>query len=219
VVVIGAGGLGCPVLLGLGAFAELTIVDDDVVDASNLQRQILHRTAGVGRPKSESARDELLRRWPGMQIRAIVARLDATNAEALIGGHDLVIDGTDSFDAKFLLNDSCLALGVPLIHGAAVGWIGQLMTVRAGYACYRCIFEQPPSLDSAASCQQAGILGAVAGVIGGRMAKEALACLAGRPELPGVMLRFDARKGSWRRIAPRPRPDCPAHGQVEAAIC
>jgi molybdopterin/thiamine biosynthesis adenylyltransferase len=207
------------VLLGLRDAGELTIVDHDFVDVSNLQRQILHRTTDVGRPKSESARDALLRRQPGLSIHAVVTRLDSGNVQELIAGHDLVVDGTDSFETKFLLNDSCLSLGVPLIHGAVVGWIGQLMTVRTGHACYRCIFEQPPALGSAPSCQQAGILGAVAGVIAGRMAREALACLAGKPELSGTMLRFDARRLTWRHIAPRPRPDCAAHERLEVASC
>lgn len=216
--VIGAGGLGCPALLALAPTAglRLTIVDDDRVDESNLQRQILHRSADVGRLKVESARDALWRRWPGAQLELVAARLDADNAASLVTAHDVVLDGSDSFATKFLLNDVCLSSGVPLVHGGVVGLAGQLMTVLDGHACFRCIFEAPPEAGAVGSCREAGILGAVAGVVGGRMAKEALAILDGRPLLAGTLLRFDARTG-WRSSTPRQRPSCPAHATQAGA--
>jgi molybdopterin-synthase adenylyltransferase len=215
--VIGAGGLGCPALLTLGAEVPLTLVDPDRVDMSNLQRQILHRTEDVGRLKVDSAEDALRRRWPGVDIHKVPGRIGEGNARQLIAGHDVVLDGTDSFPTKFLLNDVCLELGVPLVHGGVVGWTGQLMTVLRGHACFRCIFEAAPTPGSESSCQTAGVLGAVCGVIGGLMAEEALAILDGRPALAGTLMVFEARTDTWRRISPRPRASCPAHPASEVA--
>ena len=217
VLVVGAGGLGCPVLLGLGPDVRLTIVDHDRVEVSNLQRQILHRTTDVGRFKAESAAEALGRRWPGSAVEPRVTRLDPTNAHDLVSTHDVIIDGTDSFDAKFLLNDVCCELSVPLVHGAVLGLTGQLMTVMPGTACYRCIFEAPPLPGAAASCQEAGVLGAVCGVIGGRMAREAKAVLVGAPTLAGTLLVFDGLRNRWRSMTPRPRAACPAHRAPEVA--
>ncbi len=216
VLVVGAGGLGCPALWALAPEisargGSITIADDDVVDISNLQRQILHRTADVGRPKAESAKDALARRWPELKVEALQLRVDENSAPDLIARHDLVLDGTDNFAAKFLLNDACVAAGVPLVHGAVVRLGGQLMSVAPGHACYRCLFEAPPPDGAAPSCQEAGVLGAVCGVIGALMAAEALALLDGRPQLAGALLVYDARARERRTIRVRPRPDCPAH--------
>jgi adenylyltransferase/sulfurtransferase len=214
VLVVGAGGLGCPALLelapALAGRGSVTIVDDDRVDRSNLHRQILHRSADVGRHKVDSARDALAARWPTLAILTEATRVDAGNVARLIGAHDLVLDGTDSFAAKFLLNDACVAAGVALVHGAVVGLGGQLMSVLPGHACYRCLFEAPPPEGAAPSCQEAGVLGAVAGVVGALMAKEALAILDGRPALAGALCVYDARTDARRRVAMRPRPSCPA---------
>jgi molybdopterin-synthase adenylyltransferase len=222
VLVIGLGGLGCPALLALGAWAEerqvrLTLVDPDRVDLSNLQRQILYRTNDVGRLKVEVAEQVLQRRWPKLQVEALPVRLEAQNARTLLGEKDVVLDGTDDFDSKFLLNDMALSLGVPLVHGGVVGWTGQLMTVVPDRACYRCIFEAPPERAAALSCQEAGILGAVAGVIGGRMAEEARAVLLGEPTLAGTLLVFDALSENWRKLSPKLRRFCPAHRTPERA--
>jgi adenylyltransferase/sulfurtransferase len=208
--VIGAGGLGCPALLALAPRVDaLGIADDDVVDVSNLQRQILHRTADVGRPKVDSARDSLASRWPSLRVDTHRVRVTETNVDALVRQYAAVLDGSDSFATKFLLNDACLRAGVPLVHGGVVGWTGQLMTVVAGHACYRCIFEAPPPDGVAPSCQQAGIIGAVAGVVGALMADEALAILDGQPRLAGTLLVYDALAGTRRRVHARPRPSCP----------
>jgi adenylyltransferase/sulfurtransferase len=219
VLVVGAGGLGCPALYALAARGvPVTVVDDDVVDVSNLQRQILHRAADVGRPKVESARDALLRRWPALEVTALALRVEAGNVDDLLSarGFAAVLDGTDSFESKFLLNDACVRAGAPLVHGGVVGWIGQLMSVVPGHACYRCLFEAPPPPGHAPSCRDAGVLGAAAGVIGGRMAEEAIAIRDGAPRLAGALETFDARTGQRRRIAIRPRPGCAACGERAA---
>jgi len=215
--VVGAGGLGCPLVLSLAPHVRLTVVDPDRVEISNLQRQILYRTADVGRLKVECAAERLTRELSGAAITPLAIRLEASNAADLVAGHDVVIDGSDSFATKFLLNDSCLEQGVPLIHGAVVGWTGHLMTVLRGYACYRCIFEAPPQAPTGASCQDGGVLGALCGVVGGWMAEEALAVLHEQPRLAGTLLVFDARVGTTRHLRPRVRASCPAHSAAEVA--
>jgi adenylyltransferase/sulfurtransferase len=216
VLVVGAGGLGCPALLALAPVlaargGRLGVIDPDVVELSNLNRQILHRTEDVGRAKAESARAALARRWPALDLQATVGRVDAGNAGSLIAGWDVVVDGTDSFAAKFLLNDACVRAGVPLVHGGVVRLSGQLMSIVPGSACYRCIFEAPPPPGVAPSCSEAGIIGAFAGVIGALQAKEALAILDGAPALAGTLLVVDGRSDERRRVRVRPRPDCAAH--------
>jgi molybdopterin-synthase adenylyltransferase len=211
VLVIGAGGLGCPALFALaGRVQTLGIVDDDIVELSNLNRQILHRTEDVGRPKVQSARDAVLRRCATVNVETLRARVDADNVDAAVRGWDVVVDGTDSFDAKFLINDACVRAGIPLVHGGVVRFSGQLMSVLRGSACYRCLFEAPPPPGIAPSCQEAGIIGAFAGVIGGLMADEALAILDGKPRLAGAMLIVDGLEDRRRRVAVRPRPGCEA---------
>jgi adenylyltransferase/sulfurtransferase len=215
--VVGAGGLGCPVLMALAPTVRLTVVDPDRVDESNLHRQILYRSEDAGRFKVECAAERLGRRFPAAPPATVVGRLDAANAVGLITGHDVVIDGTDSFATKFLLNDTCLHLGVPLVHGAAVGWTGQLMTVIEGGACYRCIFEGPPDEQALATCRDAGIMGALCGVIGGWMAQEAMAVIQGQPRLAGKLRVFDAISGRTRDLSPKRRSSCPAHPDTEVA--
>jgi molybdopterin/thiamine biosynthesis adenylyltransferase len=215
VLLIGAGGLGSPVLFALGGRVEITVVDDDEVGLSNLQRQIIYRQADVGRLKVEVVQDAFAHRgWPVTPVRA---RLDGRNAAGLVADHDVVVDGSDSFATKFMLNDVCLELGVPLVHGAVMGWNGQLMPVVPGHSCYRCVFENPPEQSVVASCRQTGVVGAVCGVIGGLMAREALAILEGQPTLLGAMLIFDGLRDSWRKITPRPRAGCPAHSVAKVA--
>jgi molybdopterin-synthase adenylyltransferase len=211
VLVIGAGGLGCPALLALAPHVgAVGIVDDDVVELSNLNRQILHRTEDVGRPKVQSARDAVRRRFPSLSVETLRARVDADNVDAVMRGWDVVVDGTDSFDAKFLINDACVRAGIPLVHGGVVRFSGQLMSVVPGSACYRCLFEAPPPAGVAPSCQEAGILGAFAGVIGALMADEALAILDGKPRWAGTLLVVDGLEDRRRRVAVRPRPGCEA---------
>src|SRR4051812_28316416 len=215
--VIGAGGLGCPVLLALAPRMRVTIVDHDVVEVSNLHRQILYRSADVGRPKVGCAADRIAAQFPGAVIETVHGRVDASNVGALIADHDVVVDGCDSFATKFLLNDACLEVGTPLVHGAVVAWTGQLMTVVAGRACYRCIFEAPPDPEVVPTCQNGGILGAVCGVIGGWMAEEALAVVEGQPRLAGTLRVFDGLSGHTRQLMPKRRPSCSAHSASEVA--
>ena len=212
VLVIGAGGLGCPALLALAPrVGALGIVDDDVVELSNLNRQILHRTSDVGRAKVDSARAALARRFPSLTVEVERARVAADNVDRIVAGWDVVVDGTDSFAAKFLINDACVRAAVPLVHGAVVRYNGQLMTIVPGSACYRCLFEAPPPAGVAPSCSEAGILGAFAGLIGALLAGEALAILDGAPALAGALLVVDGRSDRRRRVSVRPRPGCEAH--------
>jgi adenylyltransferase/sulfurtransferase len=212
VLVVGAGGLGCPALLTIGGrVAEVGIVDDDVVELSNLNRQILHRTRDIGRPKVESAAEALRARFPSLALTPMRARLDAANAAALLAGWDVVIDGTDSLASKFLLNDFCVSVSVPLVHGGCVRYSGQIMSVLPGLSCYRCLFEAPPPPGTAPSCGEAGILGAFAGIIGALQGEEALAILAGRPRYAGAMLIVDGKAGRRRTVRIKRRADCAAH--------
>jgi adenylyltransferase/sulfurtransferase len=212
VLVIGAGGLGCPALFALATRVHTVgIVDHDRVEVSNLNRQILHRTEDVGRLKVQSARDALLRRFPSLNIETLRSRVEPDNVDAVVRGWDVVIDGTDSFDAKFLINDACVRAGVPLVHGGVVRFTGQLMSIVPGSACYRCLFEGPPAAGIAPSCQEAGIVGAFAGIVGALMADEALAILDGKPRLAGTLLVVDGLDDRRRRIAIKPRPGCEAH--------
>src|SRR5262249_20469155 len=147
ILVVGAGGLGCPALWALGASGRPLIVgiaDGDVVDESNLQRQILHCSKNLGQNKAISARSTLAARFPSLKIETIPARIDRRNADNLIARYDLVLDGTDHAASKFLLNDVCVKSGIPLVHGGVIGWSGQLLSVVPGQACLRCLFEAPP---------------------------------------------------------------------------
>lgn len=212
VLVIGAGGLGCPALVALAPrVGTIGIVDDDVVELSNLNRQILHRTEDVGRPKVQSARDAVRRRFATVNVETLRARVEPDNVDAVVRGWDVVVDGTDSFDAKFLINDACVRAGIPLVHGGVVRFTGQLMSIVPGSACYRCLFEAPPPSGVAPSCQEAGIVGAFAGVIGALMADEALAILDGKPRLAGTLLVVDGLEDRSRRVRVRQRAGCEAH--------
>jgi molybdopterin-synthase adenylyltransferase len=212
VLVIGAGGLGCPALLALAPRVHTVgIVDHDRVEVSNLNRQILHRTEDVGRLKVQSARDALVRRFPSLNVETLRSHVEPDNVDAVVRGWDVVIDGTDSFETKFLINDACVLRGVPLVHGGVVRFTGQLMSIVPGSACYRCLFEAPPPSGIAPSCQEAGILGAFAGVVGALMADEALAILDGKPRLAGTLLVIDGLEDRRRRVAVKPRPGCESH--------
>jgi adenylyltransferase/sulfurtransferase len=201
----------------MAAKVRLTIVDPDHVDVSNLHRQILYRSDDIGLLKVQCAAQRLSSRFPRAAIRTVAARLDPSNALDLIAGHDVVIDGCDSFATKFLLNDTCLQLGIPLVHGAATGWTGQIMTVVGAHACYRCIFEAPPDGRTVTSCQNGGIVGAVCGVVGGWMAEEAERVLEGHPQLGGTLRVYDALTGAIRQLKPNRRSSCPAHIASEVA--
>jgi len=214
VAIVGAGGLGSPVALYLAAagVGRITLVDNDEVDLSNLQRQVLHATADVGRPKVESARERLLGINPGVRVEAIHARLEPAGAEAFLAGHDVVVEGSDNFETKFAVNDAAVALGIPVVHGGVLRFTGQVFTTIPGKsACYRCVFEEPPPPGSMPTCQEAGVIGPVPGVIGCFQAAEAMKVLLGRGEpLAGRILEVDLLAGSVRTIQVRPRTGCPA---------
>lgn len=213
VLVVGAGGLGSPALLYLAAagVGQLTIVDDDTVGLSNLQRQVLHGTPDVGRPKIESARDALARLNPHVKVDIRPIRLDAANGAELVAGHDLVLDGCDSFATRHDVNAVCVATGVPLLAAAMTQWEGQISLYHpaTGAPCYACIFPDAPAEGLAPSCAEAGVIGALPGVMGSMMALEAIKHIArAGTGLAGVMLIYDALHSETRRFRITRQPGC-----------
>lgn len=217
VLIVGAGGLGSPVSMYLAAAGVGTIglIDGDRVDLTNLQRQIVHFTDDVGTPKVESAAAKLKAINPGVNVETYHALALADNILDLVSRHDFVIDGTDNFPAKFLINDACYFTGVPFSHAGILRFDGQLFTVIPGQtACYRCIFREPPPANAVPTCSQAGVLGGVAGVIGCLQATEALKYLLGVGELlTDRMLIFDALGMHFREVKFRRNPKCPLCGE------
>ena len=214
VLVVGAGGLGSAALLYIAAagVGTLAIVDHDTVALSNLQRQVLPGTADIGRPKVESARDALQRLNPHVVVETQRLRLDAANAPALVRGCDLVLDGCDNFATRYAVNAACAAAGVPLLAAAMSQWEGQisLYDPARGGPCYACVFPEPPAAGLAPSCAEAGVIGALPGVMGSMMALEAVKQIARAGEvLRGAMLIYDGLHAETRRIALARRPDCP----------
>jgi molybdopterin/thiamine biosynthesis adenylyltransferase len=219
VLVVGAGGLGSPLLLYLAAagIGALGIVDDDTVDLSNLQRQVVHATESIGMAKVESAKRTLHHINPEVKVETHRLRLAAENVTGLIGAYDLVADGSDNFTTRYLLNDACFALKKPLIGAALSPFEGQLSTFKPylgpPHPCYRCLFREPPPPDSVPRCETAGILGAIAGVIGTLQATEVLKEILGIGEsLSGALLVYDALRTDFHRIKLPRDPDCPTCG-------
>lgn len=215
VLVIGAGGLGSPLLLYLAAagIGTLGIVDDDIVSLSNLQRQVLHDTEGVGRKKTESAAVALAGLNPHVRIVEHTERLTPENAEGLIGGYDIVADGSDNFDTRFLVNDTCYRLGKTLVTAAMLRFDGQLSVFKAHqgapHPCYRCVFPEPPPAGSVPACSEAGVLGALGGVMGSLQALEVVKELLGLGDsLSGRLLLYDALRGDFRTVKLRRDPQC-----------
>ncbi|MFL5238945.1 MAG: HesA/MoeB/ThiF family protein [Rhizomicrobium sp.] len=214
VLVVGAGGLGSPVILYLAAAGVGTtgIVDFDTVSLSNLQRQIAHRTADVGRLKTESGRDAALALNPGVRIEPHAARLTADNALELITRYDVIADGSDNFATRFLVNDACFFARKTLVSAAVTEFDGQLATYKphAGdYPCYRCLFPEPPPPGSAPSCSETGILGAAAGVMGTLQALEVMKEIIGIGQsLAGQLLIYDALSTRFRTVHVRRDPGC-----------
>lgn len=216
VLVVGAGGLGSPVALYLAAagVGTIGIVDGDVVELSNLQRQIIHATPDVGRHKVESASDSLQAMNPDVKVRPYKFQLCADNVMAIVKEYDFVVDGTDNFAAKFLVNDACVLAGIPFSHGGVLRFAGQVMTILPGEsACYRCVFRQPPPEDAVSSCSQAGILGAIAGILGTIQATEVLKFITGNGQLlKNTLMSFDALTMDFRKIRLSRQEDCPVCG-------
>ncbi|TNE37959.1 MAG: molybdopterin-synthase adenylyltransferase MoeB [Alphaproteobacteria bacterium] len=220
VLVVGAGGLGSPLLLYLAAagVGTLGVIDDDAIDLSNLQRQVLHGTGDVGRPKVESASARLKEINPDITVIEHKARLTAENAAEVIEGYDLVADGSDNFETRFLLNDACYFLKKTLVSGAILQFDGQISTFKAhetgDHPCYRCLFPAPPPLDIARTCGEAGVLGALAGVIGSMQAVEVVKELLSLGEgLSGKLLLYDALSAEIRRITTHRDPACVLCGE------
>jgi molybdopterin/thiamine biosynthesis adenylyltransferase/rhodanese-related sulfurtransferase len=205
VLLVGAGGLGSPAALYLAAagVGHLTLVDDDRVERSNLQRQILHADADAGRLKVDSGTDALRGLNPGVEVAGIGARVDASNARELLAGQHIVVDGSDNFATRYAVNDACVALGIPNVHGSVFRFEGQVSVfwpARPGDPgpCYRCLYPEPPPPELAPSCAEAGVLGVVPGIVGLLQASEALKLLIGvGTPLVGRLLQFDALRGRF----------------------
>lgn len=217
VLVVGAGGLGAPALLYLAAagVGQLTVVDADEVELSNLQRQVLFTTADLGRPKAEAARDRLLALNPEVAVTALPARLTPANASALVAECDLVIDASDNFPTRFLINDACHFAGKPLIQAGIIHMSGQITTFLPGQGpCYRCFFPQPPVQGRVPSCQEGGVLGAVGGVMGSLQAAEAVKVLTGALDqtLSGWLLMIDLWDLAFEKVSLPRSTDCPLCG-------
>lgn len=221
VLVIGAGGLGAPVLQYLAAAGVGTIgvIDDDKVENANLQRQVIHRDKSIGMPKVFSAQAEMIAQNPYVTVRPYHRRLTRQIAADLFGDYQLVLDGTDNFETRYLVNEMAVAAGVPLISGALSQWEGQLSVFdpARGAPCYQCVFAEAPAADLAPSCAEAGVIGPLPGVIGAMMGVEAIKVLTGAgTALRGQMVIYDALYGESRTISIARRPDCPTCGDVQA---
>jgi sulfur-carrier protein adenylyltransferase/sulfurtransferase len=213
VLCLGAGGLGSPVALYLAAagVGTLGIVDDDVVDLSNLQRQVIHKTAGVGTPKVDSAEEAVKALNPDVNVVKYQTRLDASNIMEIIDGYDVIVDGVDNFPTRYLLNDASVRLKIPVVSAAILGFEGQL-SVFAPYEgpCYRCLFRQPPPAELAPSCGANGVLGVLPGTMGLLQATEVIKLITGSGDpLIGRLLMYDALAATTTELKVRRDPECP----------
>lgn len=216
VLMIGAGGLGSPAALYLAAagVGTLGIIDDDVVDRSNLQRQILHTDDRVGRPKTNSARETLLALNPDVEVNTFAERLTSENAERLLAGYDVVVDGSDNFATRYLVNDVCVRFGIPNVHGSIYRFEGQVSVFWPGRKetpgpCYRCLYPEPPPPELAPSCAEAGVLGVLPGVVGTLEAVETVKLVLGVGEpLVGKLLHYDALNTTFTIFEVDRDPDC-----------
>ena len=215
VLIVGAGGLGAPVALYLAAagVGTIGIIDGDVVDLSNLQRQVIHFTADVNKAKVLSAKEKINQLNPDVKVITYQELLTAANALDIIKDYDFVVDGTDNFPVKFLINDACVMAGKPFSHGGILRFDGQTITYVPGSACYRCIFHAPPPANAVPTCSQAGVLGAIAGILGTIQATEVLKYLTGVGDLlTNRLLTFNAKKMEFRTINVKHNPKCPVCG-------
>jgi molybdopterin/thiamine biosynthesis adenylyltransferase len=222
VLLLGAGGLGSPAALYLAAagVGTLGIVDADVVDASNLQRQILHGTSRVGTPKVASAAKAIAELNPDVKVVPHEERLNSSNVERLFRDYDVIVDGTDNFPTRYLVNDASIFLGKPVVHGSIFRFDGQVTTfvpegaakklgIEAG-PCYRCLYPEPPPPHLAPSCQEAGVLGILCGIVGTLQATEAIKLLLGKGNpLTGRLVTYDSLKMKFRELRLRKDPQCP----------
>ncbi|MCG3136045.1 MAG: putative adenylyltransferase/sulfurtransferase MoeZ [Planctomycetes bacterium] len=217
VLVVGAGGLGSPAALYLAAagVGRITLADFDVVDPSNLQRQVLFSAADVGRPKVHAAAERLRALNPLVEIAALEIRVDASNATELVASHDVVVDGSDSFTTRYLVNDACFLAERPYVYGSIFRFEGQASLFRRPGPCYRCLFPEPPPPGLVPNCSQAGVLGVLPGVVGSVQAAEALKALLGLgPTLEGRLLLVDLLGASFREVRLRRDPACALCGDA-----
>jgi adenylyltransferase/sulfurtransferase len=216
VLVVGAGGLGSPVAMYLAAagVGTLGIVDFDRVDATNLQRQVIHGTRDVGRLKLDSARDRIAEINPHVHVEGFPLRLTSADAREVVRGFDVVVDGTDNFPTRYLLNDACVLEGKPNVYGSILRWEGQASVFWARQGpCYRCLFAEPPPPHLVPNCAEGGVMGVLPGIVGSIQAAEALKLVLGEGEtLVGRLLLFDALRMRFREMKLRRDPACPACG-------
>lgn len=217
VLLVGAGGLGCPaaqylVAAGVG---RIGLIDDDVVASSNLQRQILYTTADIGRPKVEVAKERLSALNPDVEIEVYQTRLDSSNALELFAEYDIILDGTDNFPTRYLTNDACVLLGKPNVHGSIFRFEGQASVFDASKGpCYRCLYPEPPPPGAVPSCAEGGVLGILPGMVALVQATETIKILTGLGEpLYGRLLHYDALEMAWREFKMQKDPGCPICGK------
>ena len=218
VLVVGAGGLGSPAATYLAAagVGRLGLVDFDHVDVSNLQRQILHGTSDVGRPKVASAADRLSELNPNVTVTTHDTLLSSANAFEVLGDYDIVVDGTDNFPVRYLVNDATQLLGKPLVYGSIFQWEGQASVFLPGQdnPCYRCLFPEPPPPGTVPSCAEGGVFGVLPGIIGSMQAVEAIKLILGVGEsLAGKLVLYDALRNEFTTVKLRWDPDCPVCGK------
>ena len=217
VFLVGAGGLGSPAAFYLAAagIGKIGISDNDDVDFSNLQRQILHSTKDVGRPKVQSAKETLEDLNPDVEVVPYTERLNSENIIDIIKDYDVILDGSDNFPTRYLVNDACVMLGKPLSHGSIFRFDGQATTILPGQGpCYRCLYETPPPPDLVPSCQEAGVLGVIAGIIGVIQATEVIKLRLGKGNLlNGKLLLYDSLNMDFKKLNIQRNPACPMCGE------
>jgi molybdopterin/thiamine biosynthesis adenylyltransferase len=217
VFIVGAGGLGCPVgyYLTAAGVGTIALIDNDTVEMSNLQRQIAHSVKTIGMPKVESAKLTFEALNPDVKIVPIQKRMTKADIIELIRDYDIVVDGSDNFPTRYLVNDACFMAGKPLVSGAILRFEGQVTTILPGEGpCYRCLFEEPPPPGLVPSCQEAGVLGVLPGVIGGLQATEVLKLILGKGEvLRGELLIYNALKTTFRKVKVPKNPSCALCGE------
>jgi adenylyltransferase/sulfurtransferase len=218
ILLVGAGGLGSPAALYLSAagVGRLGVVDDDVVELSNLQRQVLHDTPSVGRSKTESAHRRIARINPDVRVEEHAVRLRSDNALRIMEGWDVVVDGSDNFPTRYLVNDACVLLGIPFVYGAVFRFEGQVSVfARPGGPCYRCLFRDPPPPDAVPTCAEAGVLGVLPGLVGTIQATEAIKLVLGIGDsLGGRLLLVDTLPMQFREVELRRDADCVVCGDA-----
>ena len=217
VLMIGAGGLGSPVCYYLAAagVGTIGIVDMDVIDLSNLQRQILHSTDGLGKPKVESAKERLIALNPNIKINPYNQKIEAHNVIELIEQYDIVVNGVDNFTARFLLNDACVFAKKPLVEAGVLRWEGMIMTIVPDVGpCYRCVYPEPPPTGAVPTAQEAGVIGVIAGTMGVLQAAEVIKFILGAGKgLVGRLLTFDALYGTFNEVHIKKNSQCGVCGE------